>query len=73
MEMRPDFVSGPQGLTVVEFPNIVVAIEVKIGKKKGNSPKSSWLLLRPGFGANIFSACALIQQALKNACTRTRC
>lgn len=72
MEVRPDFVSGPQGLTVVEFPNIVVVTEVKIGKKKGNSPKSSWLLLRPGFGANILSACALIQQAFRH-CTRTRC
>lgn len=45
----PEFVSGSQGLSVVEFTNIIVAIEIKIGKNKGNSPKSSWLLLRPGF------------------------
>lgn len=49
MGMRPDFVSGPQRLSAVEFTNIVVAIEVKIGKNKGSPPKPSWFLLKPGF------------------------
>lgn len=56
LELR-DFSSGdvarlcqcPQGISVVEFTNIRVATQVKMGKNKGNSPKSSWLLLRPGF------------------------
>lgn len=32
--MWPDFISGPQGLSVAEFPGIIVAIEVETGKNE---------------------------------------